>query len=198
MAAAKRRQAKQHRFGRADWLSAARHALITGGVDAIKVERLAKALNVTRGGFYWHFRDRDDLLNALLASWEKETSALFEAALQGDHANGMEEMVALAKMWMEEESYSPAYDAAVRDWARTSKRAARAVNRVDRARIDVIKRIFLDLGYEDDEAFIRARVTYFHQVGYYTLGLSETLSERRRLLPLYLKVLTGTEAAGVR
>lgn len=198
MAAVKQRQAKQHRFGRADWLSAARHALITGGVDAIKVERLAKALNVTRGGFYWHFRDRDDLLNALLASWEKETSALFEAALQGNHVNGMEEMVALAKMWMEEESYSSAYDAAVRDWARISRHAARAVNRVDHARIDIIKRIFLDLGYEDDEAFIRARITYFHQVGYYTLGLSETLAERRRLLPLYLKVLTGTAARGAR
>lgn len=187
----RRHQAKKVLLSREDWLAAARAALIAEGKDGLKVERLAKALNVTRGGFYWHFKDRGDLLDALLESWERETTEAFQSTLEQDHRNGMGEFLALVNLWVEERVYSPAYDTAVRDWARTSDRVARAVKRVDNRRIDILKRIFLDLGYDDGEAFIRARVTYFHQVGYYTLGLGESHRERRKLLPLYVRVLTG-------
>lgn len=186
-----RERSNSSRLSRADWLIAARDALVSEGKDAVKVERLAKKLNVTRGGFYWHFRDRDDLLDALLRSWERETNVLFEQALQGDHADGVSEFCALCRSWINEDVYNPVYDSAVRDWARVSKRAEKAVKRVDRRRIDIIKRIFSNMGYPDDEAFIRARITYFHQVGYYTLGLGETKPQRRRLVPLYIKALTS-------
>ena len=186
---------RSSRLSRDDWIHAARDALISEGKDAVKVERLAKKLDVTRGGFYWHFRDRDDLLNALLRSWEQETNALFEQALQGDHADGMSEFCAMCRSWVNEDVYSPAYDSAVRDWARVSKRAEKAVKRVDRKRIDIIKRIFSDMGYPEDEAFIRARITYFHQVGYYTLGLGETKPQRRKLVPIYIEALTGNKVA---
>lgn len=189
----RKKNQKTSRLNADDWLVAARDALIAEGKDSVKIERLAKKLNVTRGGFYWHFRDRDDLLDALLQSWERETNVLFEQALQGEHADGISELLALIRSWVEEDVYNPSYDSAVRDWARVSRRAARAVKRVDRKRIEIIKRIFVDMDFSDDEAFIRARVTYFHQVGYYTLGLGETKSERRRLVPLYVKALTGKE-----
>ena len=182
---------KSSRLSRTDWLIAARDTLITEGKDALKIERLAKKLNVTRGGFYWHFRGRDDLLDALLKSWEQETNVLFEQALQGDHADGVSEFCALCRSWVNEDVYNPAYDSAVRDWARVSKRAKKAVKRVDRTRIDIIKRIFSDMGYPKDEAFIRARITYFHQVGYYTLGVGETRPQRRKLVPFYVEALTG-------
>lgn len=183
------------RLSRGDWLAAARDALIAEGKDAVKVERLAKRLNVTRGGFYWHFRDRDDLLDALLRSWEKETNVLFEQALQGDHANGLGELLALTRSWVDEDVYDPKYDSAVRDWARVSEQAERAVRRVDQRRIDFIQRIYSDMGYCEDEAFINARILYFHQVGYYTLGIRETNAERRKLLPLYVKAFTGKTVA---
>lgn len=183
------------RLGREDWLAAARDALLSEGKEAVKVERLAKRLNVTRGGFYWHFRDRDDLLDALLRSWEKETNVLFEKALQGDHSDGLEEFLALTRSWVNEDVYNPKYDSAVRDWARISRRAERAVRRVDQRRIDFIQRIYSDMGYSEEDAFINARILYFHQVGYYTLGIGETKDQRRRLLPLYVKAFTGKTVA---
>ena len=79
----------------------------------------------------------------------------------------------------------------MRDWARTSEEVSAVVRAVDEERIAYIKRIFLDFGYGEDEAFIRARVTYFHQVGYYTIGYNETLDARTALLPMYVYVLTG-------
>lgn len=187
----KRHDSSKLRLSRQDWLAAARAALISGGIDSVKVERLANALNVTRGGFYWHFTDRADLLDSLLQAWEEETTALFEGTLGRDQANGMREFSALIQIWVEEKAYSPAHDSAVREWARTSDRAEAAVKRVDNHRIGVLKKIFLDMGYHDDEAFIRARITYFHQIGYYLLGLGETQEQRRKMLPLYIQILTG-------
>ena len=72
-----------------------------------------------------------------------------------------------------------------------SSRAARAVKRVDARRIKVIKTIFLDMGYAEGEALVRARITYFHQVGYYILGLGESREERKQARPLYMKILSG-------
>jgi len=90
--------------------------------------------------------------------------------------------------------YSPAWDAAVRDWARVSGKVANAVRRTDDARIEILKQVFLDMGCKDEEAFVRARICYFHQVGYYALGVRESREERLRLMPLYTRVLTGRDS----
>jgi AcrR family transcriptional regulator len=65
------------RLAREDWISAALDAATEGGVSAVAVEPLAKRLGVTKGSFYWHFRDRDDLLEAMLAEWERERTEAF-------------------------------------------------------------------------------------------------------------------------
>src|ERR1035438_2182029 len=59
-------------LNRDDWLKAARLALLTGGVEAVRVEKLARNLRVTKGSFYWHFKDREELLALLLREWEEE------------------------------------------------------------------------------------------------------------------------------
>jgi len=174
-----------------DWIVAARTALISGGVDRVKVDRLARVLKVTRGSFYWHFSSRVALLDALLQDWQARNTAPFAAAVKRPDHNGIEEFKAIINMWLEEQDYDPAYDAAVRDWARTSNRVAALVRKVDRERIDLLSEIFRDLGHNKEEALIRARVTYFHQVGYYTLGLGESKEQRHKLAPLYLRVLLG-------
>jgi hypothetical protein len=65
---------------------------------------------------------------------------------------------------------------------------------VDQQRIAIIERIFLDMGYKGKEAHVRARVTYYHQVGYYALGVRESKKQRRELLPYYMKVLIGRDS----
>jgi hypothetical protein len=94
-------------------------------------------------------------------------------------------------VWVTEAGYSPAWDAAVRDWGRRSTPVAKVVRRVDDDRIGVLRQVFKDLGFADEEAFVRARVTYFHQVGYYAMGVQESRRQRLQLLPLYTRVLTG-------
>lgn len=185
--------AKRTQLGREDWLQAARAALIAGGVDAVKIERLARRLRMTRGSFYWHFKSRADLLRELLAHWEANNTAVFERLLKTGNANGVAEFLAVVDLWLNEKEFSPAFDTAVRDWARVSREARAVVKRVDGRRIAVLHRIFLDLGFADPEAFVRARITYFHQIGYYTLEVREAAAERRSLVPVYVRVLSGCD-----
>ena len=51
------------------WISGAWDMLGETGLDGVRVEPLAKNLGVTKGSFYWHFKDRQELLDALLDRW---------------------------------------------------------------------------------------------------------------------------------
>ena len=54
------------RVSKEQWLTKALDTLESSGVEAVKIERLAKALGISRSGFYWHFKNRQDLLEHLL------------------------------------------------------------------------------------------------------------------------------------
>lgn len=178
---------------RSDWVAAARAMLIRDGAAAVKVERVATSLNVTRGGFYWRFRDHADLMDALLKDWRDTNSTTMMAALKGE-GTPVERIWKLMDIWVDEIGYDPAYDIAVRSWATISKKVARVVRAVDEERIEAMHRLFLDYGYSDMEAFIRARVLYWHQLGYYAMGVKERKAKRHEYLELYFKVLTGFDA----
>jgi AcrR family transcriptional regulator len=193
---ARKRPDKAPRRDREDWLEAARRALIEGGADRVKVEPLAGVLGVTTGSFYHHFKNRQELLDALLTHWETHNSgALFHAVREaGDDADA--QLDALFDTWVDERDYDPAYDSAVRDWARTSPAAEAAVRRVDDQRIELLTGIFAGFGYDPERAFIRARITYFHQVGYQAMAIIESHDRRQGLRPLYREALLGEPPGG--
>ena len=190
MAGMKARKKRQP-LGRDAWLNAARSALIEEGTAGVEINKLAKRLGVSRGGFYWFFASREQLLDELLKYWVDTSSTLYERILEGHDHDGMAEYRALTDLWIDEKDYDPRWDGAVRDWARTSATVLKAVQSVDAKRIAVLERIFIDLGYKGMDAHIRARVTYYHQVGYYALGVHESRQARRKLIPYYVRVLTG-------
>jgi AcrR family transcriptional regulator len=185
---------KREPLGRQVWLDAAREALIEEGTAGVEVKKLAKRLRSSRGGFYWFFKNRQQLLEELLAYWAKTGTTLFEKILRTPGRNGMEEYLALINLWIDESDYDPKWDGAVRDWARTSESVRKVVANVDQRRIAILEQIFQDMGYRGKEAHIRARITYYHQVGYYALGVQESRKERLELLPFYKRVLTGRDS----
>lgn len=180
-------------MGREVWLDTARQALIEEGTAGIEVNKLAKRLGSSRGGFYWFFRDRAQLLDELVQYWADSSTVLFERVLNGHQGNGIEQYLAMTNLWVDENEYNPKWDGAIRDWARTSKAVRKVVEVVDQERIAVLEQIFRNIGYEGTEANVRARVMYYHQVGYYALGVRESQRERRALVPFYKKALTGRE-----
>lgn len=181
-------------LGRDAWLDAARAALIEEGTAGVEVNKLAKRLNVTRGGFYWFFDSREQLLDALLDLWAQTSTVLFERVATAANKSGLQKFQALVDLWIAEKDYDPKWDGAVRDWARTSPKVLDTVHAVDEQRIEFIEKVFQDLGYTGKEANVRARVTYYHQVGYYALGVRESRRRRLELLPYYTKILTERDA----
>jgi AcrR family transcriptional regulator len=129
-------------LGRGDWLKAARMALLKGGVEAVRVEKLARNLHVTKGSFYWHFKDRDELLDLLLREWEGE---MVEIIARLGQRSGREALLTLVRILIErarrsEEGDVPS-DAAIFAWATASPEVARRVNRAEQERINLLTRI---------------------------------------------------------
>ena len=187
------RTRKKPPLGREIWLDVARQALIDEGTAGVEINKLAKRLGSSRGGFYWFFKDRAQLLEELLEYWVRTSTILFERVLQMPGHSGMDKYLAMTDLWVDETEYDPKWDGAIRDWARTSPAVRKVVQAVDQKRIAVLEQIFIEIGSEGTEAHIRARVMYYHQVGYYAMGVQESRKERRALIPYYRKVLTGRE-----
>lgn len=181
-------------LGRQIWLDTARQALIEEGTAGVEINKLAKRLGSSRGGFYWFFKNRDQLLEELLDYWVQTSTVLFERILKLADHSGMDKYQAMTGLWIEENEYDPKWDGAMRDWARTSKEVRKVIYNVDQKRIAVLERIFNEIGYTGKDAHVRARVMYYHQVGYYAMGVQESRPERRKLTPYYRRVLTGRDA----
>ncbi len=173
-----------------DWIDIARQMLIDEGIWAVKIDRLAKAAGVTRGGFYWRFKSRDELLDALIEDWREHNTTPMLRVLQND-GTPSDRLRALANLYIEGHDFSEAYDSAVRAWSTLSPAVADIVRSIDEVRLKALQQLFSDAGFGEDEAMIRARITYFHQVGYYAIKLRESTQERSHLVEGYVRVLLG-------
>lgn len=187
----RRRPGKAPRRDRDAWLATARKILIESGVDRVKVEPLAGLLGVTTGSFYHHYKSRQQLLDDLLEHWRVHNTKPMFDAVNGAGSDPYRQFDALVDIWVDESDYDPAYDAAVRAWAHTSEGVKALVRDVDERRIELIREIFERFGYGADQAFIRARITYFHQVGYQAMEIVEPRERRDRLRGLYREALVG-------
>lgn len=166
--------------GRPQWIRAGRDLLIAKGIGAVKIENLATRLGVTREAFYWHFQNLKDLQNELLKDWENVNSIAYRGLLDTERRDDDPEYGGVGKLWIKE-NYAPKWDIAVRDWARQSATVAKTVKQVDRMRLGIIEQVFRDMGYNESEAMIRARVTYFNQVGAQRVGLQDADEKRAKL-----------------
>jgi len=174
------------------WLEAAKQALVESGLDAVKIQPLASRLNISRTSFYWFFKDRAALLDALLAEWEaKNTGAFVEAC--GAYAETIAEAVLnLNVVFLDPALFEPQLDFAVRGWAHRSDDVAARVNRADEARMAAIRAMFARFGFSEKEADVRARTVYLTQIGYIAMQMREDTALRLSRIPAYVKTFCGT------
>lgn len=179
------------RTTREDWLRTALDTLISEGVDQVKVVTLAEKLDCARSSFYWYFKNRQQLLEALLDHWaNSNTKAIIDAANQPSKTINFA-MGQLYASWLREDRFDTRLDFAIRDWARRSGTVRRAADISDNARIDAIAGMFRRFEYLPKEADVRARVVYFTQIGYATLDQRESWETRIDRSREYLLCMTG-------
>jgi AcrR family transcriptional regulator len=151
------------RTPRTDWIDAGLEALGAGGPDAVRVDKLAKALGVTRGGFYWHFEDRAALLEELLDTWERRST---DEVLERVEREGGDprEKVRRAGMLTFSEALLP-IDLAVRDWARRDPGVAERLKRVDNRRMEYLRRLIGSFCADPDEVEGRSLLAFALAIG---------------------------------
>jgi AcrR family transcriptional regulator len=144
------------RTPRDSWVQEGLRALGVGGPDAVRVESLAQALGVSKGGFYWHFEDRRALLEEMLDAWERvavdEAVARIEAG-GGDARDKLRRLFALASSRQARGLGS--IDSAVREWARRDRSVARRLGGVDDRRMAYMRSLFASFCPDADEAEAR-------------------------------------------
>lgn len=176
------------RLDRSDWLDAALDALYEEGEAGVRVEPLARRLGVTKGSFYHHFRDRGELLSAMIDRWRAVQEAYvrdFARSQTQSAAGRVDEVLAFTQ------AKDSRHDVGMRAWALHHAGARRALQAIDRLRLDFVEELFVDLGFAADEAKLRARLLYFYQVGEYTLSVRDRDTLRERLKQLRFTLLTG-------
>lgn len=169
------------------WLRKALDVLFSQGIGNVKVETLARELEVTKGSFYWHFKNRDELLHQMV-DWWRDNQLSF---INGLDVNQITDAPNLIRSVIDftQHTDDSRHDVAMREFARFDDYAATAVAEIDRRRIEYLSAVFSAAGFDAAEALLRAQALYFYQVGEYTTSLSmaddlrDDLAERRfRLL----------------
>jgi AcrR family transcriptional regulator len=178
------------RLDRNAWLSEAMEVLRESGVDHVKVEPLAKRLGVTKGSFYWHFKDRPDLLRALPEYWVESQTEPVLAHAESAGRTPVEKMRAVLEFLAREDP--DRYDNAMRAWAQFDSDVADAVAAIDKRRMEYAGSLFRQAGLSDTEAAFRARLWYFYDVGEHITGDTPAdTDERLRRAERRLALLTA-------
>lgn len=130
--------------------------LRTSGIGGVRVLPLSKKLHVSRGSFYWHFEDLQDLKHSMLDWWDREmTDSVIEFA-NAAHGGAQARLIAVGQEVLTADLNR--YDLAVRSWAQGDKKARKVVRRVIRKRLDYVTSIFREAGFSPAEARARGEL----------------------------------------
>jgi len=150
------------RLTRSDWLDAALKTLERSGIGAVTVEGLAATLQVTRGSFYHHFRDRRHLLDEMLQYWAKHWTYDVPPKVRALGLDPQGELLALSRAIRE--GNAAGHDAAFRAWALHDHQARNVVRQVDEFRLSFIRSLFEAIGFEGSDAENRARLFLYYEM----------------------------------
>lgn len=153
----------RHDRGPNKWLDTAITTLIEEGVDAVRVERLATRMGLSRGSFYHHYKDRDDLLRAVLEHYIQINHQNLVAMLPALKGTSKDKLWTLWTATASQEFRD--YDWAIRMWGMHDEQVAKVLKEIDVKRMDVMIGLFMEMGFNEDESWIRAALAYHGSLG---------------------------------
>jgi len=151
---------------RSGWIDGAIEALADEGLSGMRVEALAKRFGVTKGSFYWHFKDRQDLFDAMLQTWKEGRIRDIDkqsAVPAGNESEQLQQIIDIYSANRNRKGISIEF--AVRDWARRDPQASAVVEEVDTYRLESARKLFIATGLSDSEAKSRSLLLYAYVFG---------------------------------
>lgn len=180
------------RGSREGWLEAAYDLLLESGVDTVKILPLAKKLNLSRTSFYWFFKDRDELLAALLALWRDKNTGNFVKQTNAYAETLVEALLNVSDCWFNPTLFDSKFEFAVRSWALQSPDVQTAVRAADEQRLSSLSALFCRYGHSQLSADVRSRAVYLTQIGYISMQTSEDIGVRMKRMSTYMELFTDT------
>jgi AcrR family transcriptional regulator len=174
------------------WIEEGLRALGGGGPEAVRIEPLAQTLGVSKGGFYWHFGDRQSLLEEMLDAWERtwvdEVIEAVEAkAEMQDARSRLRRLFALA---IASGGELLKIELAIRDWARREEAVAERLRQVDNRRMDYMRSLFGAICEDDDDVEARCLLAFSLFIGGHFVSADHGGRSRAEVLELALEWLT--------
>ncbi len=154
-------RAMTDRLTKPDWIRHGFRVLAAEGAGALKVGRMADGLKVSRGSFYWHFRDIADFRAQLLQAWQEEATerVIRDLEARKDRPDRLKQLMRRAF------ASSRRLERAIRSWAAQDRAAAAAVSSVDTRRVAYIASILAAAGVDGQKAQRRAAFLYWAYLG---------------------------------
>lgn len=178
------------RTPRGAWIEAALKALAAGGPEAVRVEALAAGLGVSKGGFYWHFKNRQSLLEEMLDAWEKVGTEEVIARVEGEPGDSREK---IRKLFALSPTADFEVDLALREWARRDPVVAARLQRIDTRRLRFLRSLFGQLCADEEDAEARGMLAYSLLIGTYFIAAHADGRTRSELMGIALERLLGED-----
>jgi AcrR family transcriptional regulator len=151
----------RERVSKADWLEKALDVLEVDGIDEVKIERLARELNISKSGFYWHFKDRKDLIRAMITYWEEEFTSVVTSNSEVLNAAPHERIYLTMEMILE--NNLTRLELPMRSSAETDPVAWEMISRVYQVRVDFFRTALSEMGIEGEDLEMRIHLlTCYH------------------------------------
>lgn len=156
---------RRARLSTQDWINIALVEIENVGVKGLRVNTLCEKCGITKGSFYSHFKDKDDLLARVIEYWSVEQPEILKAKIESYEGTGLEKLDQLAKII--EKRQVVRRDLAIREWARFDKTCAAAVKKADLASIELISKYLTQANPEMPNEHIMqlARLVFVAGVG---------------------------------
>lgn len=176
------------RTPRTDWIDKGLLALAAGGPDAVRIEPLARALGVTKGGFYWHFANRRALLKEMLDAWERIG---VDEVIEHVESKGGDAKTKLRRLsaFVGSKDEGLRIELAIRDWARRDRAVAKRLQRVDTRRMEYMRSLFGAIFADQSDVEARCLLMYSLWIGSHFIVADHGPFSRRRVLALAMRHL---------
>ncbi len=168
------------------WLNAALQALAEGGIDQVRVEWLARDLGVTKGSFYWHFKDREQFLDEVLNYWAEQSTQTVIGNLSYPD-DPVERIRAVAEDIVRRNLAN--MDPHIRSWTQYDRQKTRVVARIDKIRFEFLRDLFRAAGFSTDSANLRAQLLYRYALGEQFILVREPMNKRLRRMDAQVDLL---------
>lgn len=178
------------RTPRSSWVDEGLRALGRGGPDAVRIEPLSRALGVSKGGFYWHFEDREAPLGEMLDAWERIGVDDVAEAIEAEGGDPRSRLKRLFAMAAASGAELLEVELAIRNWARHDKAVAKRLRQVDNRRMEYMRALFGAVCEDDEDVEVRCLLTFSLFVRAPFINVDHRGHSRAEVVRLTLEQLT--------